>query len=478
MTYVNDLEASLHDENTVFAVLNNHKRGDFLPYVYKSTNRGRSWTSITGDLPERGSAYTIVQDHVNPSLLFVGTEFGIFATLNGGTDWIQLEGDMPTIAVRDLEIQRRENDLVAASFGRSFFVLDDYTPLRELSTQLLEADAHIFPIKTADLYIQRRTLGGGEKASLGSMFYTAPNPPFGATFTIYLKDSLKTSRAQRQERERNAAKEGEDTPYPNWEALKAEDREEDPVVILTIRDQTGAEVRRINGPTSSGMHRLTWDLRYPGFGPISMNSDGRGPLVVPGTYTVEIHKRVDGVTTELAPATPFEVEVLGTPTLPPADRQALLAFQMQVGELQRAVQGAGRAAADAEEQIQFIKRAIEISPQVDGNLLSEARSLELRLMDLQEAMNGDRTLPRRGEAAMPGIQGRIRTVIFGSMSSTSAPTATQQEGYRITAALFTETYDDLKQLIEVDLPAFQQRLEAAGVPWTPGRGMPDWSGGS
>jgi len=209
-----------------------------------------------------------------------------------------------------------------------------------------------------------------------------------------------------------------------------------------------------------------------------MNSDGRGPLVVPGTYTVEIHKRVGGVTTELAPATPFEVEVLGTPTLPPADRQALLAFQMQVGELQRAVQGAGRAAADAEEQIQFIKRAIEISPQVDGNLLSEARSLELRLMDLQEAMNGDRTLPRRGEAAMPGIQGRIRTVIFGSMSSTSAPTATQQEGYRIAAALFTETYDDLKQLIEVDLPAFQQRLEAAGVPWTPGRGMPDWSGGS
>jgi photosystem II stability/assembly factor-like uncharacterized protein len=169
MTYVNDLEASLH-----------HKRGDFLPYVYKSTNSGGSWTSITGDLPERGSAYTIVQDHVNPNLLFVGTEFGIFVTLNGGTNWIQLKGGIPTIAVRELEIQRRENDLVAASFGRSFFVLDDYTPLRELSAQLLEADAHVFPIKTADLYIQRRTLGGGEKASLGSMFYTAPNPPFGA----------------------------------------------------------------------------------------------------------------------------------------------------------------------------------------------------------------------------------------------------------------------------------------------------------
>ncbi|HSG82832.1 MAG TPA: glycosyl hydrolase, partial [Gemmatimonadota bacterium] len=181
MTYVNDLEASLHDDNTVYAVLNNHKRGDFKPYVYKSTNRGRSWTNITGDLPERGSTYTIVEDHVNPNLLFVGTEFGIFATLNGGQNWIQLKGGMPTIAVRELEIQRRENDLVAASFGRSFFILDDYTPLRELSAQLLQNAAYMFPIKTAELYIEAGPLGGGEKASQGSMFFTAPNPEFGAT---------------------------------------------------------------------------------------------------------------------------------------------------------------------------------------------------------------------------------------------------------------------------------------------------------
>jgi hypothetical protein len=478
MTYVSDLEASLHDENTVFAVLNNHKNGDFKPYVYRSTNRGGSWTSITGDLPERGSGHTIVQDHVNPNLLFVGTEFGIFATLNGGESWIQMKGGMPTIAVRDLEIQRRENDLVAASFGRSFYVLDDYTPLRDLSAQLIQGRAHIFPIKTADLYIQARTLGGGEKASQGSMFYTAPNPPFGATFTIYLRDSLKTQRAQRQSREGEAAKAGEDTPYPSWEELKAEDREEDPVVVLTIRDQQGNVVRRIDGPTSSGIHRETWDLRYPGYGPISMNSDGRGPLVVPGNYTVEIHKRVGDVTTELVPATPFQVEILGTPTLPPTDREALLAFQMQVGELQRVVQGAGRVASEAEEQISFIKRAIEVSPQVDTDLLNEARRLELRLMDLQEALNGDRTLPRRSEAAMPGIQGRIRTVIFGSMSSTHAPTATQRQGYDIAAALFTDIYDDLKQLVEVDLPAFQGQLEAAGVPWTPGRGLPSWEGGN
>jgi photosystem II stability/assembly factor-like uncharacterized protein len=474
MTYVNDLEASLHDENTVFAVFNNHKRGDFKPYVYKSTNRGGSWTSITGDLPERGSTYTIVQDHVNPDLLFVGTEFGIFATLNGGTNWIQLKGGMPTIAVRDLEIQRRENDLAAASFGRGFFILDDYTPLRTLSAATLEQDAHIFPIKTADLYIERETLGGSQKASQGAAFYTADNPPYGATFTFYMKESLKTRRAERQAAERTAAKAGEDTPYPSWEALKAEDREEGPAVVLTIRDEAGDVVRRIDGPTSSGLHQVTWNLRYPGYGPISMSGEGYGPLAVPGTYTVAIDKVVDGVITQLIAPTPFQVEVLGTSTLPAADRAELLAFQKQVGELQRAVVGAGRAAANAAEEIDFMKRAIEISPQVDLSLEPQARELELRLLDLRERLGGDPTRRRRSESAMPGIQSRIQTVVFGSYSSTSAPTATQRQGYEIAADEFSEILGDLRQIVETDIPALESQLEAAGVPWTPGRGVPTW----
>ncbi len=473
MTYVNDLEASLHDPNTVYAVLNNHKRGDFKPYVYKSTNRGRSWTRVTGDLPERGSTYTIVEDHVNPNLLFVGTEFGVFTTLNGGTNWIQLKGGMPTIAVRELEIQRRENDLVLATFGRGFYVLDDYTPLRELNAALLENDAFIFPIETAELYIERRTLGGGEKASQGSHFFTAENPPFGAIFTLYLEETARTREAERRRMEAERRKEGLDNPYPPWEQLKAEDREEDPAVILTVRDEAGNVVRRIDGPNSSGIHRVNWDLRYPGYGPISMQGEGYGPLVVPGTYTVEVDRRHRGVTTQLLAPTRFQVEVLGTPTLPAADREELLAFQKQIGELQRAVVGAAEAAENAAEEIDFIKRAIDISPQVDLALRDEARDLELRLMDLRERMTGDRTKPRRNEPAMPGILSRIFTVVFGSYSATSAPTATQREGYEIVAAEWAEIDEALRQLIEVDLPAFQERLEAAGVPWTPGRGVPE-----
>ncbi len=230
--FVNDIEASRHDPNTVYVVMYNYKRGDFRPYVVKSTDRGHTWSSIAGDLPPRGSTYTIVQDHVKPEMLFVGTEFGVFVTLDGGLKWIPLRGGLPTIVVRDLEIQRRENDLAVGTFGRGFYILDDYAPLRELTTELLDRDAHLFAIKPAQLFIQTDPSGGGEKGFQGASFYTAPNPPFGATFTYFLKESLRTKKEQRQEKDRQLAQKNQDVAYPSWEELKAEDREEAPAVLL------------------------------------------------------------------------------------------------------------------------------------------------------------------------------------------------------------------------------------------------------
>jgi photosystem II stability/assembly factor-like uncharacterized protein len=474
MTYVNDLEASFHDENTVYAVLNNHKRGDFKPYVYKSTNRGGSWTSITGDLPERGSTYTIVQDHVNENLLFVGTEFGVFFTVDGGQKWIQLKGGMPTIAVRELEIQRRENDLVLATFGRGFYILDDYTPLRELSESLLGQRAHIFPIKDAWWYVESRPMAGGDKAFQGAGFYTAPNPEYGATFTYYLSESLKTRRADRQAQEREAAEDGLDTPYPSWADLKEEDREEKPAVILTVRDEDGNVVRRLNGSTSSGVHRSTWNFRYPGFTASDVESPGFGPLAAPGSYTVSIDQRVDGMITQLVPPTPFQVVQLTEPTLVPADRDAVLAFQRQAGELQRAVMGANQVARDAADRIDEIKGVIEVWPGADESMRGEARALELRLLDLQEALTGDRTLPRRNEVGMPGIVSRVQQIVRGSFSTTYGPTETHRRNYAVAAEGFADVLADLRQLVESDLVALEDRLETAGAPFTSGRRLPSW----
>ena len=181
------MEASLFDKNTVFAVFDNHKKGDFKPYVMRSDNKGKSWKNITGDLPNRGSSYAIAQDHENKDLLFLGTEFGLFFTQNGGENWIQLKSGLPTIAVRDVVIQRRENDLALATFGRGFYILDDYTPLRSDAGTVKQQDATLFPVRKALQFVEHSPLGLPGKSMLGANFYIADNPAFGAVFSYYVE---------------------------------------------------------------------------------------------------------------------------------------------------------------------------------------------------------------------------------------------------------------------------------------------------
>ena len=192
-TYVSDVFASPRDANTVFVALNNWQRGDYKPYLVKSTDRGRTWTSIAGDLPERHDVWSVVQDHVNGNLLFAGTEFGLFTSVDGGGHWVQLKGGMPTIQVRDLTVQRRENDLVVATFGRGFYVLDDYSALREMTPQALAEEAHLFPLRDASLFaVAGGTQSPAGAAGTGPMAgnWTAPNPPFGAVLTYSVREDL------------------------------------------------------------------------------------------------------------------------------------------------------------------------------------------------------------------------------------------------------------------------------------------------
>jgi hypothetical protein len=472
--YVSDIEASLHDPDTVYAVLYNYKRGDFRPYVVRSSDRGNNWTLISGDLPERGSTYTIAEDDQQPNLLFVGTEFGLFFTIDGGEKWLPLKGGLPTIAVRDLEIQRTASDLVMGTFGRGFYVLDNYAPLRELSNELLEKPGHLFTTPKALMYIPSDPLAGGTKAYQGAGFFTAPNPPFGATFTYYIKDSLKSQKAQRQEQDQKKAQKQQDVAYPSWDELKAEDREEAPSVALTIRDSGGHLVRRIPGANSKGIHRTTWDYRYPGFTPAQLNRDGYGPLVVPGRYTVSLSQVVDGKETELIEPTYFVVEPLGMSSLPEQDRRRVLAFQRKVGELQRAALGTYRVLSETGSQLALIRKVIDSTPGLDPALAKKARELELRREDLLEQFQGDPTRPKRNEPAPPGLLSRIQKVVYGHWDTTVGPTDTHRKSYDIAASEFEAVLKDVRKFVDRDLKALERKLEAARAPWTPGRGIPNW----
>ncbi len=480
LAYVSRVTASRNDANTVYAAFDAHKLGDFKPYLLKSTDRGRSWKSIAGDLPARGTVYALVQDGEKPALLFAGTEFGVFFTVDGGRRWVELTGGMPTIAVRDLAIQRRENDLVVGTFGRGFYILDDYTPLRGVDDAALEREAALLPVKDAPMYVPATPFGGEEKGSQGDAFFTAPNPPFGAVFTYYLRDEIQTRREQRREREKELEKAGKPAYYPPWDSLRAEDREEAPEAVLTVTDADGNVVRRVTGPVKAGYHRVAWDLRYPAANPVNLHPPDnpwyeppRGPLAAPGTYSVSLALLRDGKPEPLGEARTFRAEPAEASTLPAPDREALLAFQRKTARLQRAVLGSVKSLAEAKERLEYLRKALEETPEADRGLMDRTRDLERRLADLSIRFSGDPTIESRHEPVPPSVTDRVSQIVDSQWMSTSAVTATSEANYAAAADAFGTALEDLRTLIETDLRALEADAEAAGAPWTPGR-VPTW----
>lgn len=352
--FVSRVTPSSHDSNTVYASFDNHKSGDFKPYIFRSTDLGRTWTSISSNLPERGTVYVVIDDPIDPDLLYAGTEFGLYYTADGGEKWSKLGGKIPTIQVRDLAIQQRDDALVVATFGRGFYVLDDLATLRARTPQVLASEATLFPVRRTPLFVRSRPLGGSGAAWQGSRFYTAPDPPSGAHITYFLKDGYKTRRARRQKVEKAAAKKGEDVFYPSWDSLRVEDREEPPAILFTVTDADGHVVRRLTGPAGAGVQHVTWDLRYPSPNPPTPPSDRdgderrrrepAGPYVIPGSYRVAMAKRVDGVVTPLGEPRTFEVYSLDSSATPRSP--AVLAFQQRTAKLARAVLGANALASE------------------------------------------------------------------------------------------------------------------------------------
>ena len=196
--YVQRIVASQHDAGVVYVAYDSHQNGDFKPYLIKSADKGKTWTNISGNLPENGAVYAIAEDHVDKNLLFVGTEFGLYFTKIGGEKWLRLNAGLPTIMVRDLAINRQMDDLVIGTFGRGIYVLDDYSPLRVATAETMQKETAIFPVKTALSYLPNSKFGA--ENNIGQGMWVAQNPPFGATITYNLKDGYRTKRQERQQR--------------------------------------------------------------------------------------------------------------------------------------------------------------------------------------------------------------------------------------------------------------------------------------
>jgi len=474
-TYVSDILPSRFDENVVFASFDNIKSDDFKPYLLKSADKGKTWTSIVGDLPEDETVHTIVQDRVNRNLLFVGTEFNVFFTLDGGKTWIELSSGIPDVAMKDLVIQERENDLVVATFGRGFYIIEDYTPLRQVTTEMLDTlKALLFPVKDALQYVET-----GGRYGQGSTYFSADNPKFGAVFTYFLKESPKTKKQLRLKEEKKLFKEGEKIPQPSVEELKEEEKEIAPILIFTITDKEGNIVRKLyESPSTESLTRVNWDLRYQGKNPVRLRddkfdpkSDGNsGMFVLPGNYFVSMSLDHDGEITALAGPVGFTVKSLNNTTLPALNRGELVAYQDKVSELGRTMRGGEIYLEDLMEKVSKIRQAIHNTPEAPKLLADQARVAAENLDEIMFVINGTEAEASWEEIPPATVPLSYRYGIIGwsHWGSTSEPTQTQLDQYQILMEELPPLLDQIKQ-VDNDVKLIETEMEKYQAPWTPGR---------
>ncbi len=478
---VHHIIASNFDKLVAYAACNNYFGGDYKPYIYKTTDGGKNWFSINNNLPENGSTYSIAEDNVDKNLLFLGTLFGVYFSNDGGKEWITLNNGMPPACVMDLDIQRRENDLVVSTFGRGVYILDNYTPLRFMSKETLQKEAEIFPIKDALMFIPSNPLGFRGVAFQGASFYSAPNPEVGAVFTYYLKDEFKTLKEKRRDEEKEKLKKNEDIKYPTYNTLMNEQEEPDAYLLFTISDAQGNVVRKIKTEATKGVNRITWNFRYTPVTPVSLEpfddsvpwiEPDKGFMVVSGKYFVSLSKFQDGQFTELVSSQEFNCVPLNNTSIPAQDKQALDYFNKQVAELTRAITGLDAYRKELVDKLSYLKKAAIETAGVPEDTYGKIINIESNLRELNRNLNGD-PLRTRYEGATPtSVKQRVELITGALWSTTAAPTSTFITSYEIAASKFDEISASLRS-IDLSVNQVEDVLEQYGAPYTPGR-FPEW----
>jgi photosystem II stability/assembly factor-like uncharacterized protein len=449
MAYVSRVVASAHSEGTVYATFDNHRSNDFKAYVLKSTDYGKTWSSITSNLPS--SSVQVIREHPRaPSLLFVGNEIGAYYSGNGGRTWSKLQYNLPTVPVHDIKVHARENDLVIGTHGRGIFIIDDITPLERLA-EAERSMTYLFPVKQTTLFNYNNSIPGGVRgaASLGERSFSAPNPPFGTTLTYYVKDSLPKGRT----------------------------------LTLAIFDSTNKRIRDLTVNSRPGLHRATWDLRLaaPYFNPRAQGGQGgqgnrgqpQGAFVLPGRYIARLTLSGRG---DSVAATSVETPVVVNPDplvqLSAAEYRALHEMRLRAASEQARVQGVVRSAELLKDQMTEVKNALKNLTGADS-LSTQTNAIDKEVDDILMKVRG-----RQGAGEndaddknrfMPSIQERVNGVANEIGDVTSPPTQLQRETLDSAMKDLEREVTRLNALLTARVPALNRALDAAGVPWTVGR---------
>ncbi len=467
-TYVNDLLFSKHDPTTIYAVFNNHKSGDFKPYLFKSTNNGASWKAIHTTLPERGSTYVIDEDHVDPNLLFAGTEFGVFTSVDGGVNWVQLKSGLPTVAVRDIAIHQGENDLVLGTFGRGFYVLDDYSALRDIAATKSAKQAQILPIYDARFYFPYSKYGYGGAGFQGSQFFATSNPTIGANIVFYTPSVPEKLKAKRKAAEKEAG-----TPIiPTKAELMAEEQEEGFYDILVIKNSAGNEVRRIPMAAKKGFQQFTWDGKVQS----TSSLDSKTELIsksraayyaLPGTYSAQLFRSNNGTITSLTDAEEFRLTSLEDQSLP-TNQKSKANFLAQLEKVRSRANRGNQFRDMLTKRVKAAKAAVRTTPNASFTIIEELTQIGVKLDSINILFNGNGILSSREFETTPSIMNRIGISVYSSYGNMQEVPQTHQDNLSIATNQLEKVVPELKDLHQ-SYQEIAKSLSDFGAPYIEGQ---------
>lgn len=473
-TYISDIEPSNFDENVVYVTLNNHKNFDFKPYIFKSSDKGKTWKSISGKLPVNQPVHSIKQDFKKSDLLFLGTEFGLYFTADDGKQWIKMKSGLPTISVRDVTIHKGEEDLVIATFGRGFYILDNFSSLRELN-KAKDKEFELFDIKDSWLYVERDRGGYG----FGSVIHFDANEPFGATFTYFVKEDVKTLKQIRREKEKDLIKNKAKIPVPTLDELRREKEETTPYFMFIIRDEKGNEVRKLNKAISKGINRITWDLRYSSPDPLIIDNakfdpfktGGKGMLVTEGNYSVSVLRYSNEKFDTLLMNRPFRVVSLNMNSQPVAEKPELSEFNSEVREIYRLSTSVRSDLDQLLGRVITLKQLGNNTPGTSISVMNKIIETEKILKDIDWEFNGQDP-PASSEERWPQpvpLNDRIGYVYYTHFSTKMPVTESEKDAMKILSKKIPAIAEKLDKIKKISLPEIEMYFEKIKAGWTPGR---------
>jgi len=413
-TYVSRVVASAHTPGTVYATFDGHYDDDYAPYVYVSDDYGRNWSRITEGLPNW--SVNILAEHPDrANLLFVGNEIGAYVSIDRGAHWTRMGGGLPTVPVDDITIHPREKDLILGTHGRGVWIMDDASPLTELSQAVLDAPAHLFKVRRATTFNPVNTQGWLP----GS--YSAPNPSYGALIRYYL--------AQAQ-------------PSDDDDPAK---------VTLVVTDAAGDTVGTVDGPAGAGIHEVGWDLRMPPPVEVSREEAGElgffgppaGPKVLPGTYTVHLDVAGQSLSTGLVVRGDPRVQISAADL---AERQTGLMITYALGQ---PIFEAMRTVRGLTDQVTAVQGLLQKMPDVEDSL--------------EQAVNGLARDLRRLDRDVAGVRRTAMQLFFGLDRVTSRPTADQARQLDSVWDDAADVINQVNALVAQDVPAVYAQLNARGI---------------